>query len=391
MESLLMYIALLLILAKTLEIVTTRLRVNPVVAHIIAGTVLGPALLSLVIPNSQLEAIAYLGLLLLMFYTGLTTNFNELRMRFHGVVLVGLTGVAVTFMLSYLVLKALGFETIKSLIISAVLSNTASETVAVVMASERRERIKSITIGASIVDDVVSVIVLSIITATTIQGISMLDISKTIVLSITMIVIAIAISEILVKKPRTFYRYVSRNIIVFASSSMALLAILALIAHSVGLSELIGAYIAGLIMGRGREVHDPLLITEATIADFVDQLKTFLEALALPLFFTYVGLVMVPQSVDPYLFSILLTVAIAGKFIGCGVSAFILYRGSETLLGVGTAMIGRGALEAALLNILREKGLLSIEEYSTLIVLALTTCILAPSLYSILMKPRRSL
>ncbi len=381
-QHFIVYIVLLLVFAKLLEKPAEKARLSPIVAHIAAGVILGPHILRWVKPVPELEATSYLGLLLLMFYTGMTTNFSELRRLSKWIVAVGVSGVVSTFAMTFGTLLAIGYPTTKAFIIAILLSNTATETVAAVVAGCRSDLVRSIAVGASVVDDIIAVIVLGVVTSSFL-GESTVSVFYSFTVSVAVLISVIALSEFLVKNPRILYHRIASNQVVFASASMIAMSGLALLVRFVGLNELIGAYLAGLIIGRGRESHDPLLITETAIVDFLDQLRIFLESLALPLFFTYVGLLLAPADTKPMLFAVLLATATLGKVVGCGTITYLAIRNSSVALSVGSAMVGRGVLETALLKILLDAGLINVTDYTTILLVAITTIILTPLLHGV--------
>ncbi len=381
-QHFIVYMVLLLAFAKLLEKPVEKARLSPIVAHIAAGVVLGPYVLRWVKPIPELEAVSYLGLLLLMFYTGMTTDFSELRRLSKWIVAVGVSGVVTTFAMTFGALLVIGYPITKALIIAVLLSNTATETVAAVVARSRSDLVRSIAVGASVVDDIIAVVVLGVVTSSFL-GENTVSIFYSFTVSVILLISVIALSEFLVRNPRILYHRIASSQAVFASASMIAMSGLALLVRIVGLNELIGAYLAGLIIGRGRESHDPLLITETAIVDFLDQLRIFLESLALPLFFTYVGLLVAPANANPMLFTILLATATLGKVVGCGAIAYLAIRNGSVALSVGSAMIGRGVLETALLKILLDAGLINVADYTTILLVAIATIILTPLLYGV--------
>jgi len=388
-QNFLLYLILLLIVAKSLEKIFGYIHLNPVISHVVAGLILGPYVLGFVQPLSSLEALSYLGLMLLMFYTGLTTSFNELKKVSLWVILIGFSGVLITLTLCYLTLNFMKFDAVKSIILSIILSNTATEVAAATVSSSSNELLKSIVIGASVVDDIVAVIILSIVSSSYI-GIG--DVYSTIyvaTISIAFLLSIITLSKFLVDKPELFYQKLALNRTSFASISILLASILAFISKIIGLNELIGLYLAGLLISRGRESHDPLLITNTALAEFIDQLKIFIESLALPLFFTYIGLIAIPININPTLYTTLLIVAIVGKIIGCGIPSYIFTKNKFSSIAIGIAVVGRGALETVLLKILLDLDIISIVDYTTILFIALTTTILTPLIFSLVIKPKQ--
>jgi Kef-type K+ transport system membrane component KefB len=228
-----------------------------------------------------------------------------------------------------------------------------------------------------------AVLVLSTVSSLYTGSASMLSIARAALFTVLLLVGITVLGDYLVSKPELFYKRLAMDRVAFASTSMLLAALMALLTRVAGLGELIGVYMAGLLISRSREVHDPLLIMRRALTELVDQLSVFIEALALPLFFTYIGLVTEVKAIDLTLYSILLLVAITGKLVGCGVPAYFATksRGQATL--VGFAMIGRGALETALLKILLDSGIISIAEYTTVLLTSLTTSVLAPQIVGV--------
>lgn len=387
-EKLLLHLVLLLATAKIFEKIFGYIRVNPVVAHVIAGLIIGPYVLNFVSPSEPLGGISYLGLMLLVFYTGLTTSFREVKKVSLWVILVGFSGVVITFTLCFSILILMSFDFVKSLILSILLSNTATEVVAVTVSRTANNLIKSVAVGASVVDDILVIITLGVITSSLLDSGDNYRIVGIVTLSTTLFIGILTLSSFLVSRPELFYRRLATNRVAFASTSIILTSVLALVTRFIGLNELIGIYLAGLIISRGRECRDPLLLTNIALAEFIDQLKIFIESLALPLFFTYVGLLITPASMNTMLYLTLLAIALAGKIIGCGVPVYAITKNKFNAIAIGLAMTGRGALETALLKLLLDIGMINMIEYTTILFIALTTTILTPAIYSLTIEQK---
>ncbi len=376
-------LVILLLLAKLLSLPLRPHRIHPVVGHVLAGVILGPYFLGLVRPSIELESIARLGLLLLLFYTGLTTDFRELRRKSAALITMGVLGVAATFTLTYYAVGLLGYTGLAAVFISIAVSNTATETVAAALQKTRSADLKALVVGASFVDDIAAVFVISILSSITSGG-GYGELAYLSVSSIALILGVIALSQLLIGRLTWFYRKLSKDYIVFASMSLVIALSLSLAARLAGLSELIGAYLAGLLVGRGREFHDPMLKTKIALVNFIDDLSIILEVLFIPLFFTYVGLLFEAPRVNTVLLATLLATAMAGKIIACTPIAYIVLRSPRKSIAAGIAMTGRGALETALLKLGLDYGIIDISIYSTVILATMTTAVLAPLLYGII-------
>ncbi len=379
--SLLESLVLLLVLAKLLEFPFRKANLHPIPGHVLAGIILGPYFLSLVYPTQELRGVAYLGLLLLMFYTGLTTDFRELRRHGFAIIVMGGLGVLVTFTLIYGVMYLLGYHVLESLFIAAALSNTATETVAAIVSKKGDPRTRSLLVGASFTDDVMAVYVIGLLSGLTGGGI---DLYRLLLIGLetgVFLFLAFAISSLLVSRYTRIYRSMSTDYFWFASISIILALTLSLIARLVGLSELIGAYLAGIIISRGREFHDPFLRTRIAITEFIGDFAVVLDVLFIPLFFTYIGVAYKPGAIDSLLYLVLLSLAILGKFLGTAPIAYRETGDKWRSIAVGLAMSGRGSLETALLKIGLDAGIITETLFTTALTVALTTTIIAPLLY----------
>ncbi len=380
-------IVLLLMIAKLLELPLRKQHLHPIAGHVVAGLVLGPYVLGWIKPTSELLGIAYLGLLLLMFYTGITTDFRELRRRNVEVIVMGGMGVLATFTLIYIVLSLMGITGLPAVFVAAALSNTATETVAGIVARKGDAKTKSLLVGASFVDDVMAVFIIGILAGLGATGtIQLWDILLLSCKTLLFLFLVFYISRLLVTRFTSFYRFISQDYFWFATASILLALGLAVLAKSSGLSELIGSYLAGVLISRGREYHDPMLRTRIAISEFIGDFTVVLDVIFIPLFFTYIGLSYAPMMVDPLFFIILLSLAIVGKFIGTTPIAYYALRDKRKSIAIGLAMSGRGALETALLKLGLDYGIINSLLFNTAMTVSITTTIVAPLLYSLAYK-----
>ena len=72
-------LALILFSTKILGLFSQKFRMPQVVGALVAGLLLGPAVLHFVVETAFLETTASLGVILLMFIAGLETDINELK------------------------------------------------------------------------------------------------------------------------------------------------------------------------------------------------------------------------------------------------------------------------------------------------------------------------
>jgi len=255
------------------------------------------------------------------------------------------------------------------------------------------KEIHAIVMGASFVDDIIAVFLIGLVGSMAMgEKITMESMLYTAFLVILFIVIS------LIAVPYFFERYKVIDRIIGTSSQRekilltftVLFAILfGIIAHYSGLQEIIGVYIAGLIIGKWGSKVGPLLKRRIAYEDLVDDIEPISHALFTPLFFGFVGLqlgTMISQigvQYNLWIFVIVIsTMAILGKFVGCGIGSKISGKGWGESWYIGIAMGGRGALELVLLSIGYERGIISSDLFVSVVIVTLITVIATPILLS---------
>ena len=89
----LLIIALILITTKAFSIAMRSIHMPQVIGALIAGVLLGPAVLKLVEPNETIGAIAEFGVIFLLFSAGMETDFRQLKGMLKPSLLISILGV----------------------------------------------------------------------------------------------------------------------------------------------------------------------------------------------------------------------------------------------------------------------------------------------------------
>jgi Kef-type K+ transport system membrane component KefB len=168
----------------------------------------------------------------------------------------------------------------------------------------------------------------------------------------------------------------------------------ALLATQVELHFVIGAYIAGLIIGKWGSKVGPLLRRRITWRRLVEDIDAPLRALFGPIFFGYIGLsvsIIIHEGgatfweVGP-LILLLAILVLLGKIIGCGLGARLCKFNNDDSLIIGAVMCGRGALGLVLLSFGLEIEVINQQQFISLVIVILITIILTPILYTLSVK-----
>src|SRR5205807_3764138 len=141
-----------------------------VLGELAAGVVLGTSVLGLVDPtNETIYLFAQLGVVVLLFETGLATELRELLRAGGAAAAVAVVGVAASFALGYAVCRLLGVGGLAAIVIGASLTATSVGITARVLSDlgRLREPEGRVILGAAVLDDVLGLAILAVVTELT--------------------------------------------------------------------------------------------------------------------------------------------------------------------------------------------------------------------------------
>ncbi|MEM2877989.1 MAG: cation:proton antiporter [Candidatus Hadarchaeales archaeon] len=379
---------MLLLVAKVFGEIFHHFGFSAMIGEVLAGVLLGPAVLGLFSQSAYIETVAMLGLLILMLVSGMNSRFELLKTIRLKSAIISLFGVCVSLGLGALAGYLWTGDIFPAIFIGAVLSNTATE---VVVRFTSKSSISHLVTAAALIDDIIAVYILGLVSTSTIKQALGLPTDPAAIAITTVGIIAFFILTIYLSKlviirldvMKRLWKHKGRGIPVTFAMVLALL--FAVVARYVGMHEIIGAYMAGLFIGRLREKPDALLLGRIRLNALLDDMGTVMQGVLTPFFFAYVGLLF-PQLGGINLLMLLAFTAVAfgGKIAGAGMGALIVgLRGSESLK-VGVAMCARGSLELAMLQFGRVTGIISLELYSVMVVMVLLTALLTPVIFRLL-------
>ena len=176
-------VALILFAAKAFGIIARKLHAPEVVGEIIAGLILGPAVIGLVDQSDFINKMAEIGVIMLMFEAGLTTDMKKLKATGLKATAIACAGVFVPLILgAVLFMSFYGFgepgseQFIKGLFIGTIMAATS---VSITVAALKELGKLSSTVGttvvsAAIIDDVIVIIVLTFVLSAKGTGTSVL-------------------------------------------------------------------------------------------------------------------------------------------------------------------------------------------------------------------------
>lgn len=339
--TILLELALILLFTKLLGILFKKIGLPQVVGALIGGLILGPSLLGLVNPSTTLKVLAEVGVILIMFSAGLETNIKEIKSNWLASLLVAAAGVLLPLVLGFVISAAFnggfsGMDTervLKNIFIGVVITATSvSITVETLRElGKLKSKAGTIILSAAIIDDVIGIILLSVIIGMKNPEISYVrTILNTGIFFVAAIVVGIGI-HFLFKWLANKFPHKRRVPIL----SLVICFLYAYIGERYfGVADITGAYLAGIMMAGLKE------------SDYVDK-KVEISAYMLfaPVFFASIG---INASFEGFNMSMLwfclafVAVAIAAKMLGCFLASLCLKNSAKESLIIGVGMIARG-------------------------------------------------
>src|SRR5262245_36661298 len=265
--------------AKVFGDIVARIGQPAVLGELLAGVVLGPSVLGLVPLSDGMFLIAEIGVVLLLFEVGLETDIEKLFRVGGSALAVASVGMALPFAGGYLLSRALGYETLTATFVGAALTATSIGITARVLSELKAldTREGQIVLGAAVIDDVLGLVVLSVVSGVAEKGaLSVGGALRTALFSVGFLVLAVIIGIPLGRRlVRVVGRTSVRGMLIAASVAFAL--VVAWGAKKAESAPIVGAFAAGMALARTNRRHD----IENAVRPIVD--------IFAPVFFVYVG------------------------------------------------------------------------------------------------------
>lgn len=383
MYSVFRNLAIIMISAKFFGLVARKCKAPQVVGEIIAGLLIGPCLLNLVHTSDTIEIFAEIGVVLLMFTTGLGTNLKELLRAGPIATLIACVGVAVplgggTLLYSlFYGFSAVGSpEFYKALFIGTIMTATSvSITVATLQELGHLKSFLGTTIvSAAVIDDVIGIVVLTcVLGASSGTGTGLGKVLLNTVLFFVAAIIIGLVCHRAMKWLDTRNPHTQRITIV----SMAFCFAMAYIAEQYfGIADITGAYIAGIVLCSIQDA--PYVERRVDISNYT---------LFAPVFFASIGLKTDISGLTPeiLLFSVcFVVIALVTKIIGCGLAAKLCRFSWGDSLKVGVGMMTRGEVALIVAQKGLEVGVVDPVYFTAVILLIVVSSVLTPLVLKVL-------
>ena len=367
--------AVIMIIAAIMLIITYKLKQPMVIGYILAGMVIGPYTppFTLIQSVETVNVFAELGIIMLLFVIGTEFPIAKLKSVSRTSIIVGIPESLGTLIIVFFIAQTLGFSFFDSVFIALAMSITS--TVVTIKILEElnvlRDRSSVLILGVLIIEDIIAVSALAILQSTasaTSDQISIIQIS----LSIGVVLAFIGSILILGSKfiPNALDKVGKTN-----DYALLLIVILGLafglsfMAKALGLSVVIGAFLAGV------------LVAESKTAAIAKVITIPLRDVFSALFFISIGALMnislVPLFIGPAIV-LILSSFVSKLLIVTGILQLRRYDSSTSLrTGLGLSA-SRGEMSLIIAKGGQDIGVISSSVLPILGVVTVVTTFLAP-------------
>jgi Na+:H+ antiporter len=394
--QLLLFLAVILVAAKGAGSLSSRLGLPAVFGEILAGLLLGPTVFNVLglrvfAPGGDalhpalggiVHDLAEIGVILLMFVAGMETDLEEMRRVGRAAFWSAAGGVVLPFLLGSLATRLFGRPWVECIFVGAVLTATSVSISAQTLfeLGALRTREGTTILGAAVIDDVMGILVLSLVIAFTGTGAAPRD--------------GFGITDILLiggrmtlffglgwLAGRRFLERITERVRRLPTSQPLMAFVLlvafgyAFAAEFVGrVAAITGSYLAGLLFAQTRFKGE------------IDRgIHPVTYSLFVPIFFVDIGLQAngreIAASGRAMLFAaVIVAVAILSKIVGCGALARLSGFSPRESLRVGIGMISRGEVGLIVAGYGLAAGVIEREVFSVMVVMVLVTTMVTPLL-----------
>jgi Kef-type K+ transport system membrane component KefB/nucleotide-binding universal stress UspA family protein len=376
-----------------------------VIGELLAGLLLGPSLLGWVWPQAQsaifppapeqkamIDGIAQFGILLLLLLTGMETDLKLVRKVGKAAIVISIAGIVVPFFCGFALGEFLPdsllphpeARLVAALFLGTALSISSVKIVAVVVREMNfmRRDVGQIIVATAVIDDTIGWIIIAVIFSLASRGsLDLMSVGQAVLGTLLFLGVSFTIGRRLVFQ---LIRWANDHLVSSGAVITVILLLMsgmALTTHWIGVHTVLGAYVAGVLVG-----ESPILTRQID-----EQLRGLITSLFMPVFFGLAGLTAdLTLLKDPNLLLLtgaLVLIASLGKFGGAFVGGAFGGLNRAESFALASGMNARGSTEVIIATIGLSMGVLSQNLFSMIVTMAvLTTMAMPPMLRAALSR-----
>ncbi|MAG79753.1 MAG: sodium:proton antiporter [Sutterellaceae bacterium] len=384
--SLLSSLLLLIVVARLFGRLFARYNQPELIGEILAGVLLGPAILGLIEPNKALAGVTELAVFLIILNAGLEMRFSDIVGAMKG---RGLMLAAISFFIPFgggvLVAAAFGQDIMRMIFLGLCISITALPVAVKLMDSLGilHTPIAKFSLATAVVNDVAALFILGIVlnlpeTLTLGDASVAVGIATLKLMAMGLVVVGLnqllnwlekrnvnvqALPESMIKVfgPEALFGIVIVFVLVFGTISEAL-----------GFHFVIGAFFGALFLDKKHFIASRYKDLQGTLGSITNG---FLG----PIFFAYLGLELQLVSLTEWNFPlVVILVSIITKLFAGWLGGLMVGMDHRESLGLGAVLNGRGVMELVVAGIAYQNGFIGPTMFSTLVLMGIVTTFLTP-------------
>jgi Kef-type K+ transport system membrane component KefB len=382
---------LLLVLAKVLGEVMERLRQPAMIGEILAGVILGPSMLNLIVRTEELKVISDLGVFLLVIIAGLEIPINQVVQTSRGKSLfISLFAFILPIASGYWVGHVFELDSFSAIFVGLCVAITALPvSVRILMdLGQLKSEIGQRIISVAIFDDVLALTILGILldlhelrgAEVNVIGVRIGITLGKIVLMVAGLVLAYKLINRLGAKPNFIEIQLDKLLAIMRGKEsliaiiFAFILIFASLTESVGLHFIIGAFFASMLLNKDQ-------IGVRHMRTFENTTNGMAMGFLAPIFFAGIGLEFRFGAIHQWgLLVAIVAVSFASKIVGGYLGARFAGLKHRKALTLGIGLNARGIMELVIANIAYREGLIGVEVFSILVIMGLFTTLNTPLL-----------
>jgi len=282
----------------------------------------------------HLELFVELGLILLFFFIGLEFNMEKLKSMTAKSWKAGIADFVINFSLPFGLALLFGFNTVEALFLAAVAYPSSTSIIAKLLIDYKRliNPETELILGILIFEDIIAIILLSVLFGLTKGAVSFTKIIANIAIMFVVVALSVILGKFILSK---ITNYLEKILTGGEDLILLMLGLLLLIAgafHSLGISEVLGAFILGLMFG------------ETPFAEDIEKSLHDLKELSMAIFFYNFG-ASIPEInhlPSPLFLILLVAISIFGKIISTYIGGLLAGLSPKLSLRAALEMIPRG-------------------------------------------------
>jgi Kef-type K+ transport system membrane component KefB/nucleotide-binding universal stress UspA family protein len=397
-------IVLLITVGRGLGEIMQRIGQPSVIGELLGGVLLGPSLFGWLWPAAQsaifpaapeqkamIEGVAQFGILLLLLLTGMETDLKLVRKVGRAAIAISITGIVVPFLCGFALGQFLPqsllphpeARLVASLFLGTALSISSVKIVAVVVREMNfmRRNVGQIIVATAVIDDTIGWIIIAIIFSLASRGsLDIFSVGQAVLGTLVFLGVSFTIGRRLVFQ---LIRWANDHLVSSAAVITVILLLMsgmALITHLIGVHTVLGAFVAGVLVG-----ESPILTKQID-----ERLRGLITALFMPVFFGLAGLSAdLTILKDPnllFLTGALILIASLGKFGGAFLGGSFGGLNRKESFALASGMNARGSTEVIIATIGLSMGVLSQNLFSMIVTMAILTTMAMPPMLRAALK-----